>query len=339
MASLVASFFGAHWLLNQPASGTTPVAPPQPTVLGIVGHGYADVEGGITFLHPTQVGRVESVWVNEGDEVKEGDLLLSLDNSAQKNRLIQAEAELAAAKLALSDAKVQLAQKWKSEIDRQTAELEIAKQESIATHEELRIEKKISEQQTISKERLGIFAAKAEGLKAKVKANEATLDKIKASDPQGTIDRARWDVKAKQAQRDQAHLALVECDVYAPADGTVLRVFASPGEILSSQPRQSAIQFCPSTPRIVRTEVLQEFAGKIQKGQIATIEDDARAGVQWKGKVVRVSDWFAPRRQVLPEPFQFNDVRTLECIVALDSGSPPIRINQRVRVTIRQGGP
>ena len=98
---------------------------------------------------------------------------------------------------------------------------------------------------------------------------------------------------------------------------------------VAAQGSQAAVQLCPNTPRIIRTEVLQEWAGKIQKGQIAYIEDDSRNGVQWKGKVERVSDWFAPRRMILQEPFQFNDVRTLECIVSLDPGSPPIRINQR----------
>ena len=37
------------------------------------------------------------------------------------------------------------------------------------------------------------------------------------------------------------------------------------------------------------------------------------------------------------EPLQFNDVRTLECIVTLDPGQPPLRIGQRVRVTLEGG--
>jgi hypothetical protein len=50
---------------------------------------------------------------------------------------------------------------------------------------------------------------------------------------------------------------------------------------------------------------------------------------------MRVSDWFTQRRSMLQEPFQYNDVRTLECIVYLDPGSGPVRIGQRVRVTIK----
>jgi hypothetical protein len=35
-------------------------------------------------------------------------------------------------------------------------------------------------------------------------------------------------------------------------------------------------------------------------------------------------------------PKQFNDVRTLECIVALDRGQRALRIGQRVRVSINE---
>jgi hypothetical protein len=50
--------------------------------------------------------------------------------------------------------------------------------------------------------------------------------------------------------------------------------------------------------------------------------------------VIRVSDWYTHRRSILQEPFQLNDVRTLEWLIALDPGQQPLRIGQRVRVTI-----
>jgi hypothetical protein len=68
--------------------------------------------------------------------------------------------------------------------------------------------------------------------------------------------------------------------------------------------------------------------------QAALVQDDTSASDTWRGRVLRVSDWYTHRRSILQEPFQFNDVRTLECIVALDAGQPQLRIGQRVRVTI-----
>jgi hypothetical protein len=37
----------------------------------------------------------------------------------------------------------------------------------------------------------------------------------------------------------------------------------------------------------------------------------------------------------MPEPLQYNDARTLECIIELDAGQPLLRIGQRVRVMLR----
>jgi multidrug resistance efflux pump len=334
---LLGTALGARWIIDQPASGTDRASPSDLAIFGIVGLGYADVPGGITNLHPLQSGRVEAVLINEGDEVKEGDMLLSLDNSLQKKNLDAAEAELAVARFAAQDLETQVPKKWQYEIEQQKARLEAARQELLVAEKELDIAKTafIDDERKINQKRLDNLEYAVVGKKANVQGHEAALELLKVLNPQGTIDRARQEVKIKQAQRDLAHRALVECDLYAPADGSILRVFAQPGEVLTAQPRQAAVQLCGDAPRIIRMEVLQEWAANIKAGQAAVIEDDAHHGLTWKGKVERVGGLFTPRRLVLPEPFQFNDVRTLECIVALDPGSPPILINQRVRVKIK----
>jgi hypothetical protein len=50
--------------------------------------------------------------------------------------------------------------------------------------------------------------------------------------------------------------------------------------------------------------------------------------------VARIADSYLPRRTLTQEPFQPNDVRTLEILVTLDPGQPQPRLNQRVRVTL-----
>src|SRR5207244_9084019 len=99
------------------------------------------------------------------------------------------------------------------------------------------------------------------------------------------------------------------------------------------QPKQPAILFCPDEERIVRAEVEQEFARRVTAGARATIQDDTTTSETWSGRVQRISDWYTHRRSILQEPFQFNDVRTLECIIRLDpKADAKPRIGQRVRV-------
>src|SRR5262249_24120437 len=102
----------------------------------------------------------------------------------------------------------------------------------------------------------------------------------------------------------------------------------------STETGRPATQCGPAGPRIVGAEVEQEFASRVEKGQIALIHDDSSSGPTWRGRVVRLSDWYTHRRSMLQEPLQFNDVRTMECIVQLDAGQAEPRIGQRVRGTL-----
>ena len=54
----------------------------------------------------------------------------------------------------------------------------------------------------------------------------------------------------------------------------------------------------------------------------------------WRGRVQRVADWYTQRRNPVHEPFELRDVRTVECLIALDAEQTLPRLGQRVRVTI-----
>ena len=54
------------------------------------------------------------------------------------------------------------------------------------------------------------------------------------------------------------------------------------------------------------------------------------------GQVTRIANWYSQRRTILAQPGQFKDVPTVECVIALDLGNPPLRLGQRVRVKIEQ---
>jgi multidrug resistance efflux pump len=338
---LTGTVLGTGWVLHQPASGGDgPGVGGNTTdsMVGVIGLAYVDIEPGISFLHPIQPGRVTQVFVQEGDEVKEGDLLLSLENTMARQRLEEAEAALDAAKHELSDNEESLPKKRQRAIEIQQAKLEAAEHHLEKARKGLEIQRKTfknTKGQFGTEDDLALTESEVKSIEAAVKAQRAALEDAKDANPKGTIDRLRAQVRAKQAQRDLARQAFLECDLYAPADGIVLRLFATPGDVLGATSKTPAVHFCPDLPHIIRTEILQEWASKVQPGQVVYIEDDTRNGAQWKGKVARVSNWFSQRRFVLLEPFQYNDVRTLECIIYLDPGSRPLRMHQRVRVTIK----
>src|SRR5207249_3987273 len=133
---------------------------------------------------------------------------------------------------------------------------------------------------------------------------------------------------------NQAKQALDECTLRAPAEGTIIRLLAHTGDVLAGQLTGPAVQFCPKEDQIVRAEVEQEWESRVAEGMPAIIEDDTTAGKRWHGKVYRKSFVYLQRRSLSQEPFQLNDVRTLECLIQLDPGQPPFRMQQKVRVII-----
>jgi multidrug resistance efflux pump len=142
-----------------------------------------------------------------------------------------------------------------------------------------------------------------------------------------------------RARLSEAERVLEEHVLRAPQAGKVLRIFVSPGELLTTPPKRMAVQFCPDKPRVIRAEVDQAFAARVKVGLPAVVEDDGTSGPAWRGHVSRISDWYTQRRQVADEQLQLKDVRTLECLIALDPDQPPLRIGQRVRVTINRARP
>jgi multidrug resistance efflux pump len=334
---LVASVIGSNWVLNTRRQHELPVDN-GPVDTQPVGFGHGDVEGGVIPLHPTQPGRVVEVLVKENQPVTKGEVLLRLDDRKQQNDVRQAEAAVNAATARLKQAEnlrkeladgvraqQELIAVYKAKLDGARAQLQRATSLFEARPNPL-----------IRQEELDVARAAVREAEAAVKARQAELDKIKVQDPELEIARARANLAGDRAQLDQARYALEETQLKAPADGTILRLTVNPGELLGSQPKQPAIIFCPNTPRIVRAEVDQESAGRIHVGQAVLIQDDARLTGEWRGKVKRISDWYSHRRSLLLEPGQFNDVRTLECIIELDPKQPHLRIGQRVRVTFEQ---
>ena len=316
-----------------PKSSESPGASTEPVGASVVCFGHVDVEPGVTALYPVRPGRVTEVLVHEDDSVKAGTVLFRIDDRPAKFLVRQAQEDLKAAELQLADARKLPEQHELKVAQQQQAVIATQHRLSGARHL-LERSRNLQKGDLARPEDVEAAADRVKELEAAEVAENEKLRELKLLDPVAQVERAEADVRAKRARLEEAQYAEEECSVKAPVDGKVLRLLIGVGDVLSSQPRQPAIQFCPNGPRIVRAEVEQEFAHRVEKGQVALIQDDSSAGPSWRGKVVRLSDWYTHRRSMLQEPLQFNDVRTLECIVELDPGQPTPRVGQRVRVTL-----
>jgi multidrug resistance efflux pump len=298
------------------------------------GFGFVDVEGGVVPLSPVQPGRVAKVAAQEGQEVDAGAELFRLDDTPARIKVRQAKAAAEAAEEQLKQAR-KLPEQHRRKVEAQKAAVAAAKAEADAAATQRDKVRRIYENRAGgSAEDVRAAEALAAKAEAGARGEEAKLAALEALAPTHAVALAERDVEAKRAVLEEAEYALRECAVRAPGKGEVLRLNVAEGEVLGPTPRQPAVLFCPAGPRIVRAEIDQEFAARVKPGLAATVQDDATAGGRWTGTVVRVSDWYAHRRSILLEPKEFNDVRTLECVIRLDPGQPPLKIGQRLRVTL-----
>jgi multidrug resistance efflux pump len=337
LAVLAASVIGTGWMLRSHASDGKNTSAPPVEIEKVIGFGFVDVEDGVAQLRPDQGGQVLRIPVKENQAVKKGDVLVELDSRLARAKVDEAKADLEAAEAKLRGAE-ELPQAQKEKIAAQENLVVAAEKEVEAAQEQAAKAKRLEKVGApgATKEDYQVALRRIAQAEAMVRTRKAELRGLRLSKPQVLIDQAKGLVASKRAQLQQARNVLDQFTIKAPADGTVLRISTSVGDLIGPTRPEPAMIFCPGRPedRIVRAEIEQEFAAKVKPGMPAVVQDDSRLSGKWEGEVKSVSDWFAPRRSILLEPRQFNDIRTLECIIKLKPGQPPLKIGQKMRVTL-----
>jgi multidrug resistance efflux pump len=340
IALVIATFIGAKMLMdsNAAANGKDSTGadvyqlPPM-----IVCTGYFEVEPGIASLYARQFGGIVKV-AAENTHVNEGDVLLQLDDAMATLKAKQAAAQVSAAAIQVKEAEL-LPKVYKLQVQQQQSSVQSIEKEIEKVEKEKKRQIDLLTADDPNKSKMKqvteIYDLGIAQLVEKKKAEESKLKQIQLQDAQLKIDQAEADLRAKKLQHDEALEMVKHFKILAPSKGTVLRVHVRKGEVLGPNPRSAAIEFLPALPYIVRAEVLQEWGRLVKEGQAVTIEDDTYKGLEWTGTVKTISKWYAPTRSPVIEPFRYNDVRTLECIITVDESSNMPRYGQRVRAKIK----
>jgi multidrug resistance efflux pump len=330
---LLTTAVSATWALqHRDAEGPERISTNPPSI-GVVALGHVDLESGVASLYPTESGRVAEILVHENDRVEAGAPLLRLDDSQARLKVTEAKIALEAAQAQLTAAR-KAPEQHAAKMDQQRGAVEAAEQRLAAARTLLKHKQQLVKLNQISPEDLTAAEEHVQELRAALQSETAKLHELQLHDPAVDVRRAELDVASARSKLAQAQQRLEECTLKAPEAGAVLRILASPGDVLSPQVRQATILFAPQSPRIVRAELDQEFAGRVREGQPAVIEDDAPSGQSWTGRVLRIADWYHSRRTILKEPAPPLDVKTVECLIEFDSGQTQPRLGQRVRVTV-----
>jgi multidrug resistance efflux pump len=313
------------------AVGESPSA--SPATAGVACLGYVDLESSVTSLSPVQTGRVAEVLVHENDQVPAGKVLLRLDDASARLQVAEADVALKKAQCRLTYVR-NLPEQQQARLQQQREAAAAAADRAAAARSLSSHKEKLAAIRQLAAEELAAARDEVKQYEAMARAEISRLAELRLTDPAEEVRQAELDVKALTIRLEQARHNLDECALKAPQAGTVLRILAGPGDILPRQAGQPALLFAPQGRRIVRAELDQEFVSRVHADQPALIRDDSPSGIAWRGKVLRVADWYTQRRNLTYDSAQIRDGRTAECLIALDANQPEPRLGQRVRVTI-----
>jgi multidrug resistance efflux pump len=161
------------------------------------------------------------------------------------------------------------------------------------------------------------------------------LIELRAVDPELEVKLAQLQLNRSQTELERARQERKEYLLQAPIDGLVLRVQVQEGDLAAPTSSRPVVWLAPAGPWIVRAEVSQEFAGRVDQGLEVQVEDEASTRVVAKGKIAEVSNWFLPRRQfnTLPTSINYRRDSGMRDRPAR-GGHAPLRLGQRVPVRI-----
>lgn len=299
----------------------------------VVGFGHVDVQGGTVPLSSSIGGQVEEILIAEGDHAKAGQPLVRLSGIQARSQLIEAQAAVEQARVQRRQADRAI-EHFNIRKQLQSQAISLAKTKLEAGRRDVQHVTQLAGDDVVPNEKLLSSRDLVKGLESSLEAEELKLKELELQDPRETVELASASLRLAEAKLAQAEEFLNRHTIVAPSDGTILRVQLTAGQLTGPNQMIPAIWFAPDKPRIVRCEIDQAFADRVQVGMKAEVFDDRVAGQRWTGYVQRCGDWIAQRRSLLDEPFQKNDVRTLETIITLDPGQPEVRIGQRMRVVL-----
>ncbi|ENV80019.1 HlyD family efflux transporter periplasmic adaptor subunit [Acinetobacter ursingii] len=252
-------------------------------------------------------GQVAKVLVTDTAQVKQGDILVEIDNRDATIALAQAKAELAKAKRQyqqssanssslssqvivrddeINSAKAQVA---KAQTDVDKAKQDYDRRASLAATGAISKEELTSAQSALHTAQANLNVAQA-GLSQAESNRKAAMSNLAANDAliKGTDEDTLPDVLVAQAKVEQAQLDLDRTVIRAPVDGVVARRNIQVGQRVA--PGTVMMSVVPISQLYVDANFKESQLAKVRVGQTATLTSDLYGDdVEYHGKVIGFS--------------------------------------------------
>jgi HlyD family secretion protein len=265
-------------------------------------------------------GKLQAVLVEEGDQVRRGQLIAQLENGDYSARVTSAEAQV-------MQKEAELRRVINGARHQERHEALAAVRAAEATMEQARAEM----QRRQSLYRSGVIAR--EEVERAERGYEVARSRYEAAAQRHELitDQAREEDRAKaeaevaltRALLDEARTQLEKTVIRSPITGVILRKYLKAGETVSNSPNASSIPIvtvADAATLRVRADVDEADIGKIRIAQPAYVMADAYGDKKFWGRVVRIGKVLGKKRIRTDEPAERLDTKILETLIELDKG-------------------
>ncbi len=244
-------------------------------------------------VSPKSSGRLKSLLVKEGENVRTGQILAYMDESNTLGQITQADGNLAAAQANLD---LLMAGNRPQDISQAQANLTNAQATLEQSEIVYRQNQQLYQQGAIASRELDAARTTMDANRARVtQAREALSLQQAGSRPQ-EVDRAEAQVIAASGSLQTAESQLEDTIIRAPFDGVVVRKYADPGAFVTPTTSGSAVSSATASSILalasnnqVVANVAEANIAQIKIGQKVTFQVDAYPNQKFKGRVVSIS--------------------------------------------------
>ena len=275
-------------------------------------------------------GKLQTVLVQEGDQVSRGQVLAILSNEDFRARLASAQAELD-----LKETELRRIRNGARPQERQQALAETQEAEAVLENARSLWLRRQSLFQSGVLSRVEYEQAEREYNVARARREAALQHYALVNDParEEDVARAEADVRLARARLEEAQAQLDKTAVRSPIQGVVLRRYAKSGESVKDTGEPPIVTLGNVAIWRVRADVDETDIARVNVGQRAYVTADAFGEHKFWGRVVRVGQILGKKNVRTEEPTERVDTKILETLIEMD-GTPALRAGLRVTAFI-----
>jgi multidrug resistance efflux pump len=287
------------------ANASTTVDPNAVDVREVVGIGKVEPENEITNLAAPVGGVITSVFRQDGDTTRGGEVLLQLDDAIEQARAGRNRAQI-------STQQAQVAVE-KTRIREISAKLENKRRQ-------LQESRNLLSKGAETRDAVG-------DLEAEVRSLEGQLEERQAS-----VRAAEQQIGELQQDLRLAETEIAQKKIRSPQNGTILDMQVAKGESINQYATYA--EFAPAGAIIVRAEVDELFSDKIKPGQQVDIRYTGTAKSLARGEVISAGAYLKKKSLFSVKADDQEDRRVREVRIALPD-SAKLTINTKVECIIK----